>query len=363
MSETPTASKSGSKQDAGKMQQLLGLARERLREQQLELEQRATTIDELRAELELAGQTSVSTAAPLRAICHVVEDGHWVLFEFEQGSEWRRFESPDRLEDFVRRDAGSEPLQVPEPVLTVDDARRVRESAEAQVARIADDFRKYRVQVEIQRKQREAQEREATAMREVLNVTPENDDDDEHVPSLTSEVDALRTKVNALQAENERLRSTGPAADAALAAQWRQRYEAVHLDRKRLEDAVQALKEGGAGSSEYAKLARDHDELKRDFKTYRAQAIKALRDDDAPKATLDALGDRSRRPRNSSRANDDSTAKLQYLKNLMLNYFAAPDPKAKEHMERAIATVLNFSQEEKSHIDSVKPSAASSIFG
>ena len=37
--------------------------------------------------------------------------------------------------------------------------------------------------------------------------------------------------------------------------------------------------------------------------------------------------------------------KLQYLKNLMLKYLGTDEGEAREHMERAIATVLQFSEE------------------
>lgn len=37
--------------------------------------------------------------------------------------------------------------------------------------------------------------------------------------------------------------------------------------------------------------------------------------------------------------------KLQYLKNLMIKYLGTDEGEAREHMERAIATVLQFSEE------------------
>ncbi|CAM9963078.1 unnamed protein product [Ectocarpus fasciculatus] len=39
--------------------------------------------------------------------------------------------------------------------------------------------------------------------------------------------------------------------------------------------------------------------------------------------------------------------KLQYLKNLMLKYLGTDEGEAREHMERAIATVLQFSEQER----------------
>lgn len=42
---------------------------------------------------------------------------------------------------------------------------------------------------------------------------------------------------------------------------------------------------------------------------------------------------------------ETSDPKLQYLKNLMIKYLGTDEGEAREHMERAIATVLQFSEE------------------
>ena len=44
-------------------------------------------------------------------------------------------------------------------------------------------------------------------------------------------------------------------------------------------------------------------------------------------------------------SNSSADAKLSYLKNLMLNYLSSP-PAVRGHMESAIATVLQFSEQE-----------------
>ena len=41
---------------------------------------------------------------------------------------------------------------------------------------------------------------------------------------------------------------------------------------------------------------------------------------------------------------EEDNPKLQYLKNLMLKYLGTDEGEAREHMERAIATVLQFSE-------------------
>jgi len=53
----------------------------------------------------------------------------------------------------------------------------------------------------------------------------------------------------------------------------------------------------------------------------------------------------------SEKSNEDS--KLSYLKNLMVNYLAS-DIEVREHMEGAIATVLNFTPEDMEKIEHKK---------
>lgn len=371
------------KAEAGKMQQLLALARERLREQQTEIAARDARIAELEQTVQEARLAAASSAAedepspstlPSRALCQVSEKsfglldkGRWVLFEFEDRDavEWLRFDTLARLEDYVRRDPGSEPLEVPEPVLTVDEATRVRVDADRAVAGIADEFRKYRVQAEIERKQREALHREATAMREILVAEVDTPPPMSNIPAVASIENDLKRQIADLQRENEQLREV--EAEATLASQWRKRYERAVQDSDKLQAEISALRTAGADSSEYAALARDHDQLRKEFKVYRHEALKALRAQEqesnakagtvGPRA-IEALGDRNAR----RRAADESLAKLQYLKNLLLNYLASAEPKAREHMERAIATVLAFNKDELAHISAAKAANAPGFF-
>ena len=93
--------------------------------------------------------------------------GRWILFEFEESEdlEWRHFESAAAVNDFVRRDPGREPVVVPEAAMTQHDASRVRERAASDVARATEDLRRYRVASELERKQKDALLRDATASR------------------------------------------------------------------------------------------------------------------------------------------------------------------------------------------------------
>lgn len=413
------------KSESGKMQQLLALARERLREQQSELAARDAKIAELEkkaaalsaapaaapaasssasiAESQENEATDAAEEAPSRALCQVCESslglsekGRWVLFEYEERVEWLRFESLARLEDYVRRDPGSEPLELPEQVLTVEEARRVKDEAEAAVSSVSDEFRKFRVQAEIQRKQREALHREATAMREILAAEVDDQPqaarqaEDDIAPQAGRNnglvVDGLKAQLAELQGEFDRRREE----EAEALTQLRRRYELGLKEQEKLEDEVRALRTAGKESSEYAALSKEYEELRKEFKAYRGHALKALREQeqrqtpekviaraaandsrrpgDAAASSsvrsstprpLEALGDRYNPARR--RAAEDSLAKLQYLKNLMLNYLTSPEAKAKEHMERAIATVLAFNKDELSRLATAKANAASTV--
>ena len=49
------------------------------------------------------------------------------------------------LNDFVRRDPGQEPIEVPEALMPVGEARNVRQQAEASVQHITEEFRRHRL--------------------------------------------------------------------------------------------------------------------------------------------------------------------------------------------------------------------------
>ena len=142
-------------------------------------------------------------------------------------------------------------------------------------------------------------------------------------------------------------------SDSALAAQWRQRYETVAGDAERLREEnrlLRAARRGAAGPD----LAAKYDDLKREYKLYRENARKALKESDAagtaaPRA-LDALGDRGDRRRPPPRGAHPEGDKFAYLKNLMTKYLGTADPDAKEHMERAVMMVLGYTDDEKARI-------------
>jgi hypothetical protein len=274
--------------------------------------------------------------------------------------EWRRFETESELQDFIRRDTG-EPLKMPEFSLSPEQSATIQREASAQVSRITEEFRRFRVKAELSRKQAEAQIRElqSTNFRSAaqrIEVRPHQES--EHVRSLTAQLERANAELSsqarwkdaceALAAENRALKSAG--SEALLAAQWRQRYEACLQEKKALEERLnnQSSNGGKNGGNEYEAKYRD---LKESFRLYRKKAKEIFEAQERgavpPLNEMDAL--------NIAEASS-AEAKLSYLKNLMVNYLSA-DLAVRDHMESAIGTVLQFSPEDVDRIHARKKAA------
>ena len=322
----------------GKLQQLLGLAKERLQAQQAALTSRDATIKQLREDLERErkrektfGVTS-SEGEPARALCVVNSrdisdrEGRWALFEFESDDgvlppEWRHFPSKASLDDFVRRDPGREPLMLPEPALDPHTAAKLRRTAE-------DDVQKARAEL------REAKSRFAV--------------DKARLDGLLR--DATRSRVRDDDAELKKRRD---ALLAATAPSDQKSSEELLL-RKRVEELTQEnarLKQPSPTTTNSdGDLALKYDALRREYKLYRANALKALQEqkalaaDAAKGLQLADLG--RRKPAGNVRENDQ----MAYLKNLMAQYLVCAEEAPKQHMERAVMTVLGFTDSERERV-------------
>merc|ERR1712157_127575 len=138
-----------------------------------------------------------------------------------------------------------------------------------------------------------------------------------------------------LLAENNALKSSG--AEALLAAQWRQRYEACNREKEDLVTKLTMLTDK-AKNNDIHKYETKYRELKDAFRSYRRKA----------KEIFDDVQRDQHAGNFTARVTED--AKLQYLRNLMVNYLSS-DQEIREHMESAICTVLKFSDEEKARIE------------
>jgi GRIP domain len=383
-----------------KYKNLLKLAKERIQQQEEELERiqsekRALEDrvsengqrDESAKEVYLDGDAdrpSDDVALSVVRVCQRVRVGQasndgkeeiWALMEMEavplsdvdvantrRFREWKRFETDAELQDYIRRDTG-EPLNLPHFSLSPEQSLAIQKESNVQVSKVTEEFRRFRVKAELSRKQMEAQIRElqstnfhsAARRIEVRDSQYESD----QIRSLTSQLDKataelaslsrLKEANEALTAEISSLRSSG--SETMLAAQWRQRYETCLQEKRALEERLNS--QSSSGGNDYEAKYRD---LKESFRLYRKKAKEIFEAQERgavpPLNEMDAL--------NIADASS-AEAKLSYLKNLMVNYLST-DLAVRDHMESAIGTVLQFSPEEMDRIHARKKAASDAWF-
>jgi hypothetical protein len=299
----------------------------------------------------------------------------WALFEMEvvplsdveiasstprRFREWRRFETESGLQDFIRRDTG-EPLTLPQYSLSPEQSATIQRESSAEVSRITEEFRRFRVKAELSRSQAESQIRELQSSKfrsaaQRIEVNPHHQS--EHVRSLSAQLERANAELSSqarwkeayesLVAENQALKSSG--SEALLASQWRHRYEACLQEKKLLEERLSSQTSNGGknGGNDYEAKYRD---LKESFRLYRKKAKEIFEAQERgavpPLGEMDAW--------NIAEASS-AEAKLSYLKNLMVNYLSA-DLAVRDHMESAIGTVLQFSPDEMDRIRARKKAA------
>jgi endonuclease III len=302
--------------------------------------------------------------------------------------EWKHFDTEAELQDFIRRDTG-EPLTLPPYSLSPEQSARIQEEADQHVSKVTEEFRRFRVRSELARKQADAQLRDlqsSIAQRAAQRLGGQDTQKElEQARTMGNQVERLKSEMAAqeahwkeaydvLLAENNALKSAG--SEALLAAQWRQRYEACLKEKEDLESRLAMGSPNG--SDKYEKKYRD---LKGRFyccdgfnafvvsasvahllsflESFRLYRKKAKEIFEAQQHDGSNGVDASAASRITSHSTAD--AKLSYLKNLMVNYLSA-EPSAREHMEPAIGTVLQFTPEEKARIGKKKKAESASWF-
>lgn len=288
--------------------------------------------------------------------------------------EWKRFDTEAQLQDVIRRDTG-EPLSLPPFSLTPEQSAKVQKQAKQEIAALTEEFRRFRVKAELARKQADnyirdlqnAQKQTATLRIEGTRTTlNEGGTEGPTATSTTSntnngilnagsvgrssydnQIETLRAELlsteaywkeayDNLLAENNALKSSG--SEALLASQWRQRYEQSRQETLELSKRLEEIKQADH-SQIFESKYRD---LKESFRMYRKKAKEIFETTDPfPEGSADA--------------------KLAYLRNLMVNYFTA-DPTVKPHMEGAIGTLLQFTQEDVERIEKKRSEFESWLF-
>eukprot|EP00980_Cylindrotheca_fusiformis_P010106 scaffold2243_cov122-Cylindrotheca_fusiformis.AAC.22 len=296
----------------------------------------------------------------------------WALVEFEmfdpdqqepiappkRTRKWKRFNTETELQDFIRRDTG-EPLQLPPYSLTPHQSSQLQEASKQSVAKITEEFRRFRVKSEMARKQADAQIRDLQSTNvESAKKRIEGHDVEKELEQARSEhsrLERMRVEMSQqeaqwkeaydlLLAENKKLKSSG--SEALLASQWRQRYEACLKEKDVLESKIRVeMEKAETADGKYEMKYRD---LKESFRLYRKKAKEIFEaQQTGPQGNL------QRTPFVHRGVSSNQDSKLDYLKNLMVNYLTS-DMDVREHMEGAIGTVLQFTPEDIAKIEEKK---------
>mmetsp|Transcript_24815 Transcript_24815/g.40948 ORF Transcript_24815/g.40948 Transcript_24815/m.40948 type:complete len:480 (+) Transcript_24815:60-1499(+) len=280
---------------------------------------------------------------------------------FKRHKQWQKFSNESALSDYIRRDTG-EPLTLPPYSLSPEQSQKMAEEAKKSVASISEEFRRFRVRAEVAKKQADATVRalhtnsvQTTRMRiegqDIESELKQAKTDHAQLASLRAEMAEQEARwkesYDLLMAENEKLKSSG--AEALLAAQWRHRYESclkekeaaltsLGMEKEKVAELQDQKKKTDAGK--YEAKYRD---LKESFRLYRKKAKEIfMAQQQGETGFMPTLHD-----------SGAEGAKISYLKNLMVNYLGS-DSACREHMEPAIATVLNFTEEDLSRIKQQK---------
>lgn len=117
---------------------------------------------------DMGADGSEENASAIVRVCQKVKekDDVWALFEFQienlesinsnrSYQKWKRFDSEAELQDYIRRDTG-EPLVLPPFSLSPEQSQKIEEEAKQSVSQVTEEFRRFRVRSEVQRKQTDA---------------------------------------------------------------------------------------------------------------------------------------------------------------------------------------------------------------
>lgn len=382
-----------------KLKRLLAMAKRSIDNSKQELAEKDETIQKLREELNKSQQARHSwfvdaTTRDPRQLLHKVAHGDllWCLVEYANENElddskeftWHCFRTEEEIQTYANRASG-EPLTMPDFSMTPYEVERVKKSLKEEIDRVQEEFRRYRVRSEITRKQKDAEIRKMSAnvMAKQTEQISETD--------LSGELQSSKAQIRRLtkaQAEAEERESdwrrkfeklmkdyeklSGTMGETVLAMEWRERYEQSVREKQELEKKMDELKlmTSGAFGNGNDSGNGDLQLLRQEFAQYRKRALNAVEQKEKELNDIQAHyqengGGSSSASRTSSfkevrvrRMSMESNSSLsgfetpnatktnEYLKNIVYKYMASDQDEGKEHMEKAIATVLNFTPAE-----------------
>lgn len=163
----------------------------------------------------------------------------WVLLEYEGSPDnWMSFINEDDLDDYIQRIPGA-PLSKPHRCLTEAESSKIENESRLKVERIVEEFRRYKVKVEISKKQHDSDPKQqlmspSTSTTEhslIHDSTPESNEYENEL------IKGYRKAYERVTRENEQLRTQ--SGDSMLLKKWQERYEEIMKEK---EDLVSKLK-------------------------------------------------------------------------------------------------------------------------
>ncbi|CAH0479208.1 unnamed protein product [Peronospora belbahrii] len=390
------------KETENKLKRLLTMAKRSIDNSKQELVEKDKAIQKLQMELAKSQQAKhswyvdESTPDPRKLLYKVAQGNSiWCLVEYANDCElddskefaWHCFKSEKEIQAYANRVSG-EPLVLPDFSMTPFEVERVKKSLKEEINRVQEEFRRYRVRSEITRKQKDADIRKISAnviakqteQISEVDIAGELQSSKAQVRRLTkAQAEAeereliLRRKFEKLMKDYEKL--SGTMGETVLAMEWRERYEQSAREKQELEKRLEELKlmMNGAFDKSHDRGNGDLQSLRQEFAQYRKSALNAVEQKEKQlndiqeqyhvngggsivsraNSSMEIGARRMSVESNSSLLGFDtpnSTRTNEYLKNIVYKYMSSDQDEAKEHMEKAIATVLNFTPAEVASI-------------
>ena len=341
-----------------------------------------------------------ASSVPRRLLRRVdANDQVWVLVEYESEDVWRSFNSDGDLDVFIQRSPGSFSLVKPPKLLSLLESAAIEEESKRRVERIVEEFRRYKVRAEIAIKQKDAEIKQAT-LRSVSSTTSVGNDNSSKFSSISnidnsfdSDILKLQNQLSESEAkwktayekvvrENEQLKTRGN--DTILLAQLKERCDVLIREKddlsekNKLYEKVLRDSTGGVGGQKQLELAyiglkEEYKEYKRRIQTMEKQRLneedlKSFRGDLKEDSLFSSSAASSGRgssssstscdsPLKSSSSSSSSTSsnlfesKLQYIRQMVIQYMSCREAEVKLHIESALMTMLRFTEVERMAIE------------
>lgn len=286
---------------------------------------------------------------------------------------WQCFNSEQDLVDFVSRIPGA-PLTIPPRSLSSAESLQIENEAKSIVDKVVEDFRRYKVKMEIALKQKDVDVKKASNIRSTEITSNNSDNSEEYIDELqrlkaqlAAQEVKWKTAYEKVTKENELLRSRG--SDTMVATQWRERYESCIKDRDELTEKLRIFTSSSSSNSsssdklsapspngnvdENKSLAQSYIELRDEYKEFRRKvlAIEKQRSQEGTKKSDNSVTTYDNTSTNTMKLGMGES-KIQYIRQMVFQYLSCRDSVVKPHIESALIAIFRFNSDEKNAIES-----------